>query len=297
MTDSPQSPTDSLHSPTDVPHSPPSASGAPLPTLSEPPSPDAGVVLAEHPDPAILLLRIHRPEARNALNLAVRRRLADLVEAASTDPELRCVVVTGDDRAFAAGADLRELAGRSPIDMLLHTESQRAFRALVACPKPVIAAVNGFAWGGGCELAMHCDLIVAGEGASFCQPEIRVGIIPGAGGTQRLPRAVGKFKAMKMLLTAQPVNGIEAERMGLASEVVADDQVLPRALELARIIAAMPPLAAAQIKEVVLAGMDASLDTGLRLERRAFQLLMASDDRAEGMQAFFDKRKPIFKGR
>ena len=261
------------------------------------PAEAADEVIVERVDPSIVLVRINRPAARNALNLNVRQLLGEAIESATGDPEVRCIVLTGNDKAFAAGADLKELAERSPIDMMLLAAAQRAWQALNACPKPVIAAVNGFAWGGGCELAMHCDLIVAGEGASFCQPEIKVGVIPGAGGTQRLTRAVGKFKAMKMVLTGLPVSAAEAERMGLASEVVADDQVLTRALELARTIAAMSPIAAQQIKEVVLAGMDVSLDAALRLERKAFQLMFASEDRAEGMRAFFEKRKPEFKGR
>lgn len=267
------------------------------PRAATPQPPAESEVLTERLDKHVALIRINRPAARNALNLNVRQRLGQEVEAAAADPEVRCLVITGSEKAFAAGADLRELADRSPVDLMLLTAAQRAWQALVTCPKPVVAAVNGFAFGGGCELAMHCDLIVAGEGASFCQPEIKVGIIPGAGGTQRLTRAVGKFKAMRMLLTGLAVSGAEAERIGLASEVVPDEQVLPRALELARLIAAMPPLAAQQIKEVVQAGMDSPLDAALRLERKAFQLLMASDDRREGMQAFFDKRTPEFNGR
>jgi enoyl-CoA hydratase len=168
---------------------------------------------------------------------------------------------------------------------------------LADCPKPVIAAVNGFALGGGCELAMHADIIIAGEGARFGQPEIRVGIMPGGGGTQRLLRAVGKFKAMKMMLTGEPVSGREAFDMGLASEVIADEQVLPRALELAGKIASMPPLAVRRIKEVVLAGQDASLSAGLMLERRTFDTLFDTEDQKEGMKAFIEKRKPVFKGK
>ena len=164
-------------------------------------------------------------------------------------------------------------------------------------PKPVLAAVNGYALGGGCELAMHADIIIAGDGASFGQPEVRVGIMPGAGGTQRLVRAVGKFRAMKMLLTGEPVPAREALAMGLVSEVVPDDEVLERAMTLARTIAALPPLAIMQIKEAVLAGEDSSLDAGLALERKAFQLLFATADQKEGMRAFLEKRKPDFHGR
>jgi enoyl-CoA hydratase/carnithine racemase len=164
------------------------------------------------------------------------------------------------------------------------------WRVIAQCPKPVIAAVNGFALGGGCELAMHADIIIAGKSAKFGQPEVRVGIMAGGGGTQRLTRAVGKFKAMKMLLTGEPVSAAEAFEMGLASEVV-------RALKLARTIAALPPLAIRQTKEVVLAGADCSLDAGLTLERKAFDILFDTEDQKEGMRAFIEKRKPEFKGK
>jgi len=179
--------------------------------------------------------------------------------------------------------------------LLRHTDVY--WRAIASCRKPIIAAVNGYAWGGGCELAMHCDIIIAGEGATFAQPEIRVGIMPGAGGTQRLTRAVGKFQTMKMLLTGKPVSARDALAMGLVSEVVADDAVQSSAVAMASTIAAMPPLAVMQIKEVVLAGQDVSLDTALMLERKAFHLLFDTEDQKEGMRAFLDKRKPQYKGK
>ena len=253
-------------------------------------------VLVEYPLPEVGLIRTLRPEARNALNQAVREQLAAHFTTLGNDPQVRCLVLTGGEKFFVAGADIRAMAEAGAIDILLR-QSHRLWQALAACPKPVIAAVNGYAWGGGCELAMHADIIVAGESASFSQPEVKLGIMPGAGGTQRLTRAVGKFQAMKMVLTGQPVSAREALAMGLASEVVADAQVLPRAVELAGQIAALPPLAVMQIKEVLLAGQDAPLETALLLERKAFQLLFASQDQKEGMQAFLDKRKPVFKGR
>jgi enoyl-CoA hydratase len=182
------------------------------------------------------------------------------------------------------------------VDMMLR-RNHVLWRAIAQFPKPLIAAVNGYAWGGGCELAMHADIIVAGENASFSQPEIRVGIMPGAGGTQRLTRAVGKYKAMLMALTGQAVSGIEAGAMGLASTVVPDAEVGAAALEIAKTIARMPPLAVQQIKEVLLAGQDASLNTALMLERKAFQLLFATADQKEGMRAFIDKRKPVYEGK
>ncbi|NMG75743.1 enoyl-CoA hydratase [Aromatoleum diolicum] len=253
-------------------------------------------VILERPQSGIALLRLNRPEARNALSQALRLALAEHFTALGADPEVRCIVLTGSERVFAAGADIRDLAERSAIDMMMRN-THRLWQAIASCPKPVIAAVNGLALGGGCELAMHADIIIAGEGASFGQPEVRIGIMPGAGGTQRLTRAVGKFRAMKMVLTGQPVGAREALGMGLASEVVADGQVLARALELAAEIAALPPLAVMQIKEVVLAGQDASLEAALMLERKAFQLLFASADQKEGMRAFLDKRKPDYQGR
>jgi enoyl-CoA hydratase/carnithine racemase len=248
------------------------------------------------PVEGVATLRIDRPDARNALNQNLRLQLAEHFTTLGQDAETRCIVLTGGDQFFAAGADLRDIAECSAIDMHLR-QVHRLWAAIADCPKPVIAAVNGYALGGGCELAMHADIIIAGESASFGQPEIRVGIMPGAGGTQRLVRAVGKFQAMKMLLTGLPVSGKEAFAMGLVSEVVEDDKVQERALELARIIAKMPPLAATQIKEVLLAGMDAPLDAALMLERKAFHLLFGGHDQKEGMHAFLEKRKPVFTGR
>lgn len=252
-------------------------------------------VVVTQPAPYVALVTINRPGARNALNQRTRQMLADRFRQIAQDLSIRCVILTGGPTVFAAGADLREVAECSPIDMYMrHVE--RLWAAIAECPKPVIAAVNGFALGGGCELAMHADIIVAGKGATFGQPEIKVGIMPGAGGTQRLARTVGKFQALKMLLTGLPVSAAEAFSMGLVSEVVEDDQVLGRALELASLIVQMPPIAAEQIKEVLLAGMDAPLDVALMLERKAFQLLFATADQKEGMKAFFEKRKPDFKG-
>ncbi|CAA6604503.1 enoyl-CoA hydratase-isomerase [Rhodospirillaceae bacterium LM-1] len=253
-------------------------------------------LIVERHDDGVALLRLNRPEAKNALNMALRNQLAEQVSALAADPAIRVLVVTGNADVFAAGADLAEMAEAGAID-ILQRQTHLLWRAIAQCPKPMIAAVNGFALGGGCELAMHADIIIAGSSAQFGQPEVRVGIMPGAGGTQRLLRAVGKFKAMKMLLTGKPVSAEEASAMGLVSEVVADDQVLPTALQLAKTIAALPPLAVTQIKEVVLAGMDAPLDSALALERKAFQLLFASADQKEGMKAFLDKRRPVFEGK
>jgi enoyl-CoA hydratase len=254
------------------------------------------LVILEHPAPGVALLRLNRPEARNALNEPLRIALAEHCTALGEDDAIHAIVITGTREAFAAGADLRELVESGAIEMLTRGTQQR-WRAIAACPKPIIAAVNGFALGGGCELAMHADIIIAGEGASFGQPEVRIGIIPGAGGTQRLTRAIGKYKAMKMVLLGEPISGTEAETIGLATEVVPDDQVLDRAIAIAKKIALLPPLAVRQIKEVLLAGQDTSLETALLLERKAFTLLFASADQKEGMRAFLEKRKPSYKGR
>ena len=253
-------------------------------------------VVVERPSEHVALVRLNRPDVRNALNLATRRLLAHEVAALGAEEGVRAIVVTGGDQAFAAGADITEMADATPIDMMLRNV-QQYWEPIAACPKPLIAAVNGFALGGGCELAMHCDIIVAGPGARFGLPEVRIGIMPGAGGTQRLTRAVGKFQAMRMVLTGAMIPGDEAHRIGLASELVPDDQVIPRALELAAQIATLPPLSVRSIKEAVLAGADAALDTALLLERKAMHLLFASQDRKEGIAAFLGKRKPKFEGR
>ncbi|OGA56617.1 MAG: enoyl-CoA hydratase [Betaproteobacteria bacterium RIFCSPLOWO2_12_FULL_67_28] len=253
-------------------------------------------VLVEHAAQAVVLLRLNRPEARNALNNAVRGALAGHFRDFGEDSTTRCIVLTGDAKAFAAGADLKEIAALGAREMM-QTGVRRLWKAIADCPKPVIAAVNGFALGGGCELAMHADIIVAGEGARFGQPELGVGVIPGGGGTQRLVRAVGKFRAMKMLLTGEMVDARQALEMGLVSEVVPDADVLDRALALARRIAELPPIAVMLCKEVVLTGQDCPLDAALNLERKAFELLFATEDQKEGMRAFAEKRKPDFQGR
>lgn len=252
-------------------------------------------VLLERISPAIALVRINRPAVRNALNLAVRQQLAEVFRGFVEDRELRCVVLTGNEQSFAAGADIQDMSQIGAIEMYLrHTE--RLWAAVGDCPCPVIAAVNGFALGGGLELAMHADIIIAGRGAKLGQPEVKVGIMPGAGGTQRLTRAVGKFRAMRLCLTGEVIGAEEAYAMGLVSKLVEDEQVLPSALEMAEQIAKLPPLALAQIKEVILHGEDAPLGAALALERKAVQLLFASQDKQEGMRAFLEKRKPSYSG-
>jgi len=197
---------------------------------------------------------------------------------------------------FVAGADLKEFAERTTAEWAF-SDARRTWRIINSCQKPIVAAVNGFALGGGCELALHCDIIVAGEGAKMGLPEVGVGVIPGGSGTQRLTRAVGKYKALKMMLTAEFVSGQEACDMGLASECMPDAEVFERAMAIARKIAKMPPLGVRLIKEVTLAGMDASLETGMLLERKAFEILFSTEDQKEGAKAFIEKRKPEFKGK
>jgi len=256
----------------------------------------APVVLIERPADGVGLIRINRPEARNALNLEVRRLLAKNLTEMGEDDETRCVVLTGNEKSFAAGADIKEMAGAGTVDMLLRG-THKLWRTIGSCPKPVIAAVNGFALGGGCELAMTCDIIIAGESARFGQPEVKIGIIPGGGGTQRMPRAVGKYKAMRYVLTGDLFSAKEAFDMGLVSELVPDAEVEKRAIDMARQIAELPPLAIQQAKEAVLRGMDAALDAGLAIETRASQILFSSQDQKEGMAAFIEKRKPKFRGK
>jgi enoyl-CoA hydratase/carnithine racemase len=253
-------------------------------------------VVLEYPVEGVATVRLNRPDVKNALNLAVRQQLAEHFRALGGDPAIRCIMLTGGDKVFAAGADIRDMAERGAVEMMLRN-IHLLWEAIAACPKPVIAAVNGYAWGGGCELAMHADIIIAGEGATFCQPEVKVGIMPGAGGTQRLTRTVGKFQAMRMILTGQPVSARDALAMGLCSEVVPDAEVQEAALRMATSIAGMPPIAVAQIKECVLAGADMPLSSALMLERKAFQLLFDSEDQKEGMKAFLEKRKPAYRGR
>jgi len=252
-------------------------------------------VLIDRPDDGVVLVRINRPEARNALNMATREALAAGFEGLHDDPSARAIVLTGNEQAFAAGADLKEFIDAGAVEML-QRRAERYWNAVARTPQPVIAAINGYALGGGLELAMCCDVIIAGESAQLGQPEVRVGIMPGAGGTQRLTRAVGKFHAMRLCLTGRPISATEAHQIGLVSQVVPDTEVVAAALEMGRDLARLPPLALMQIKEAILAGQDASLQAGLMLERKAFQLLFASADKREGMQAFFEKRHPAFKG-
>ena len=253
-------------------------------------------VLTEKQSDGVAIVRIARPEVLNALNLATRKALAAAFAELQDDREVRCIVLTGDDKAFAAGADLKEMVEADTVE-IVQRRTERYWQTIARTPQPVIAAVEGYALGGGLELAMICDIIVAAETAQLGQPEVRVGIMPGAGGSQRLTRAVGKFHAMRLCLTGRPISGREAYEIGLVSQVVAQGEAMAAALRLAADIARLPPLAVTSIKEAILQGENASLEAGLTLERKAFQLLFATEDRREGMTAFIEKRKPQFKGR
>jgi enoyl-CoA hydratase/carnithine racemase len=253
-------------------------------------------VILERPREGVALVRINRPEALNALNLAVREQLGAVFGEIQGDESIRAVVLTGTDKAFAAGADLKEFVDIGAVEQM-RRRVERYWRAVADTPQPIIAAISGFALGGGLELAMCADILIAGESAKLGQPEVRVGIIPGAGGTQRLTRAVGKYQSMYMCLSGEFVSAEEALRMGLLSKVVTDGEVEQAALELAGNIAKLPPLAVQQAKEMIIAGADAPLETALVMERRAMQVLFASEDKREGMSAFIEKRKPSFKGR
>ena len=242
------------------------------------------------------LVRLNRPKQLNALNAPVMDALCDALESLDRDDQVRAIVVTGNERAFAAGADIGEMANASPMEMLASNRIGQWDRVR-AIRKPVIAAVNGWCLGGGCELAMTLDLIVAGEGAKFGQPEINIGVIPGAGGTQRLTRAIGKSRAMEMILTGEPMGAREAHERGLVARVVPDELLEEDALSLAAQIATKSPVTLRVAKEAVNAAYEMSLTEALAHERRLFYLLFASEDQKEGMAAFMEKRTPDFKGR
>ena len=244
----------------------------------------------------VALLRFNRPKQLNALNGQVMDQLCEALEALDRDDAIRVMVVTGSERAFAAGADIGEMAGATPIEMLNGNRIAQWDRVR-RVSKPVIAAVAGWCLGGGCELAMALDLIVAAESARFGQPEINLGVIPGAGGTQRLTRAIGKSTAMEMILTGEPIDAREAQRLGLVSRVVPNELLVEDALSLAAKIATKSPLALRLAKEAVNAAYEMSLTDALAHERRLFYLLFASEDQKEGMAAFLEKREPDFKGR
>ncbi|ATQ41076.1 enoyl-CoA hydratase [Caulobacter mirabilis] len=254
-------------------------------------------LIVETPDTGVTLVRLNRPEALNALNSQLLGELGQVLDAAAADETVRVIVLTGSEKAFAAGADIKEMSDKSYAQMMTSDFFTAAARKVEQFRKPIIAAVSGYALGGGCELAMMCDFIIASDTAKFGQPEINLGVAPGIGGTQRLTRFVGKSKAMDMILTARMMDAAEAERSGLVSRVVPKDKLLDEALDAARKIAGHSPLAVLMNKELVEAAYETTLTTGVALERRLFHSLFAFDDQKEGMAAFVDKRKPDFKGR
>jgi len=239
------------------------------------------------------IVRLNRPQALNALNATLRNELLGAVEAFDADADVGCILITGSDKAFAAGADIKEMADKSYID-IFRADYAADYERLTRVRKPVIAAVAGFALGGGCELAMMCDFIIAADNAKFGQPEIKLGIIPGIGGTQRLARAVGKAKAMDLILTGRMMDAAEAERSGLVARVVPAASLMEEAIKVAETIAAMSQPSLLAAKEAVNRSFETSLAEGVRFERRVFHALFATKDRKEGMAAFVEKRPPRF---
>jgi enoyl-CoA hydratase len=239
------------------------------------------------------IVQLNRPHALNALNLTLKNELLDAVEAFDRDAEVGCILITGSDKAFAAGADIKEMADKTYID-IFRADYTADYERLTRVRKPIIAAVAGFALGGGCELAMMCDFIIAADNAKFGQPEIKLGIIPGIGGTQRLTRAVGKAKAMDLILTGRMMDAAEAERSGLVARVVPTASLMEEAIKVAETIAALSQPSLIAAKEAVNRSFETSLAEGVRFERRVFHALFATKDRKEGMTAFIEKRPPRF---
>jgi enoyl-CoA hydratase/carnithine racemase len=244
----------------------------------------------------VALLRLNRPEARNALSPEMMEEIAVELERLDPDPEVRCIVIAGSDEVFAAGADIRAMSERTFAEALRHPAAS-FWRRVAAVKTPLVAAVSGYALGGGCELALACDMIVASDTALFGQPEITLGIIPGGGGTQRLARILGKQRAMEYVLTGRRFDAGMAMQWGIVNLVVGKNLWLTEAVELARTVAERPPIAARLAKQAVLAAEETGLSAGLENERRLYELAMATEDRVEGMQAFLEKREPKFEGR
>lgn len=252
-------------------------------------------ILVEITESGVGVVTLNRPQALNALNTDLMRELAVALDGLEADPAVGCIVITGSEKAFAAGADIKEMADKTFPATYAEDYISGPWERVASCKKPVIAAVTGYALGGGCELAMMCDTIVASENAKFGQPEITLGIIPGIGGTQRLTRAVGKAKAMDLILTGRTMNAEEAERAGLVARVVPVDDVQAEALEMAGAIAKLSAPAVMMAKEAINRAFETPLAEGVRFERRLFQATFATHDQKEGMAAFIAKRDPEFK--
>ena len=247
-------------------------------------------------EPHVALIELNRPKELNALNLALMGELRDALKELDKDDNVRVIILTGNEKAFAAGADIKQMADKSAVDMLM-IDQFSTWDQIRKTKKPLVAAVSGFALGGGCELAMTCDMIIASETAKFGQPEIKIGVMPGAGGTQRLTKAVGKAKAMELVLTGRFLSAAEALSYQLVNKVVPVEMYLYEAVQLAREVAQMSPIAAQLAKESINRSFEAHLDEGLHFERKNFYLAFASEDQSEGMQAFIEKRKPVYKGK
>lgn len=254
------------------------------------------ITLTEQYEKHIALIQLNRPKELNALNLQLMQELRDTLKKLDADETVRVIIITGNEQAFAAGADIKQMADKTAIDMLL-IDQFSTWDQIRKTRKPIIAAVSGFALGGGCELAMTCDMIIASESARFGQPEIKIGVMPGAGGTQRLTKAIGKAKAMELVLTGRFLSAEEAHFYGLVNKVVPVEMYMYETLTLAKEIAAMSPIATMLAKEAVNRSFETHLDEGLHFERKNFYLAFASEDQKEGMAAFVEKRKADFKGK
>jgi len=247
-------------------------------------------------EPPVGIIRLNRPKSLNALNFELLKETAEALEAFDRDEKIKATVLTGSDDAFSAGADIKELADMTPV-MLIEENKFALWDRLKKIAKPIIGAVSGYVYGGGCELAMNCDILIASETARFAQPEINIGLMPGAGGTQRLTRTIGKYRAMEMVLTGRPITAREMEKHGLVNRVVPVEVYFEEARKLAVQISQKAPIATRLAKEAVLKAFDTTLKEGLQFERKNFYLLFATEDMREGMKAFAEKRPPNFKGR
>lgn len=253
------------------------------------------IKVTEQKEPFIALIELNRPKELNALNRQLMQEVCDALKELDKNDNVRVIIITGNEQAFAAGADIKQMADKSAIDMLL-LDQFATWEQIRKTKKPIIAAVSGFALGGGCEFAMTCDMIIASETARFGQPEIKIGTIPGAGGTQRLTKAIGKAKAMELILTGRFLSAEEAHFYGLVNKVVPKEFYLQEAITLAKEIAQLSPVAVQLAKEAINRSFETHLDEGLTLERKNFYLTFASADQKEGMKAFVEKRKPEFRG-
>lgn len=254
------------------------------------------IIVKEDHAPGVALIQLNRPKELNALNLQLMQEIRDTLQLFDRNPQIRAIIITGNESAFAAGADIKQMADKSAIDMLM-IDQFSTWDQIRKTKKPIIAAVSGFALGGGCELAMTCDMIIASETAKFGQPEIKIGVMPGAGGTQRLTKAVGKAKAMELVLSGRFLSAEDAFFYKIVNKVVPVEMYMYEATVLAKEIAAMSPIAVQLAKEAVNRSFETHLDEGLNFERKNFYLAFATEDQKEGMQAFIEKRRPEYKGK